>query len=134
MIILTDSVGHTVKEEPFVSVEVSSEANVVTGLNADHREEVQLVDIIIAVQCRLRLVLFSLILLVGQWTASGTVIHTATDIMLIHTLGTLVLGRLSTDHTRRGFAWKVVRVSSRIKSLRGKVYARRKMFGHSHIC
>ena len=26
------------------------------------------------------------------------------------------------------------RVASRIKNLGGKVYARRKMFGHSHIC
>ncbi len=26
------------------------------------------------------------------------------------------------------------RVASRIKSFGGKVYARRKMFGHSHIC
>ena len=132
MIILTDSVGHAVKEEPCVCVKVSSEADVVTGLNADHREEVQLVDIIIAVQCRLWLVLFSLILLVGQWTASDTVIHIATGSILIHTLGTLVLRRLSTEHT--SFTWREVRVSSRIKSLRGKVYAGRKMFGHSHIC
>ena len=108
MIILTDSVGHAVKEEPCVCIEVSSEADVVTGLNTDHREGVQLVQLIIVDQCRLRLVLFSLILLVGQWTASGTVIHIATDIMLTHTLGTLVLGQLSTDHTRRGFAWRKV--------------------------
>ncbi len=112
MLILTDSIGHAVKEEPCVSVEVSSEADIVTGLNADHREEVQLVQLIIVVQCRLWLVLFSLILLVGQWAASGTVIHIATDIMtlkLVHTLGTFVLRQLTTETTRRGFAWREVR-------------------------
>ncbi len=112
MLILTDSIGHAVEEEPCVSVEVSSEADVVTGLNADHREEVQLVQLIIVVQCRLWLVLFSLILLVGQWAASGTVMHIASDSMtfkLVHTLGTLVLGQIATEHTRRGFCWREVR-------------------------
>ncbi len=115
MIILTDSVGHAVKEEPFVSVEVSSEADVVTGLNADHREEVQLVQLIIVDQCRLWLVLFSHVLLVSQWTASGTVIHIAIDVMmfkLIHTLETLVLGPLTTEHTRRDFGWREVCIAT----------------------
>ena len=39
---LTDSVGHTVKEDP--SIIGPCEADIVAGLNADDREEVKLVD------------------------------------------------------------------------------------------
>ena len=41
-VLLTDSVGHTVKENP--SIFRSSEADIVAGLDTYHREEVNLID------------------------------------------------------------------------------------------
>ena len=50
---LTHSFGHTVKEYPLplcVISRVSSEADIVTGLNADHREEVQFTNMTINIK------------------------------------------------------------------------------------
>ena len=38
---LTDSIGHTVQEKPLVLSNESSEANIVAGLDADHREKAE---------------------------------------------------------------------------------------------
>jgi len=41
--LLTDSVGHAVKEDP--PVLCSCEADIVAGLDTDHREQLQLINI-----------------------------------------------------------------------------------------